>query len=117
MLVFREIPEKAEVPVALTIGNFDGVHLGHQAVLARLVEKAKSLGIPACVMTFEPHPREFFDPANAPARLTDMREKLSLFASLNIDRVHLCRFDAKFAKMDASEFEYISIPRWARNGC
>ena len=106
MLVFREIPEKAEVPVALTIGNFDGVHLGHQAVLARLVEKAKSLGIPACVMTFEPHPREFFDPANAPARLTDMREKLSLFASLNIDRVHLCRFDAKFAKMDASEFEY-----------
>ncbi len=106
MLVFRGIPEKAEVPVALTVGNFDGVHLGHQAVLARLVEKAKSLGVPACVMTFEPHPREFFDPANAPARLTDMREKLSLFAALNIDRVHLCRFDAKFAKMDSSEFEY-----------
>lgn len=105
MLVFRGIPEKAEAPVALTIGNFDGVHLGHQAVLARLVEKAKSLGIPACVMTFEPHPREFFDPANAPARLTDMREKLSLFAALNIDRVHLCRFDAKFAKMNSAEFE------------
>lgn len=105
MLVFRGIPEKAEAPVALTIGNFDGVHLGHQAVLARLVEKAKSLGVPACVMTFEPHPREFFDPANAPARLTDMREKLSLFAAMDIDRVHLCRFDAKFAKMNSAEFE------------
>ncbi len=105
MLVFRGIPEKAETPVALTIGNFDGVHLGHQAVLARLVQKAQSLSVPSCVMTFEPHPREFFDPENAPARLTDMREKLSLFAKLGIDRVHVCRFDDKFAKMESREFE------------
>lgn len=105
MQVFRGIPEKAEKPVALTIGNFDGVHIGHQSVLARLKEKAESLSIPACVMTFEPHPREFFDPENAPARLTDMREKLSIFAKLGMDRVHVCRFDRDFAKMTAADFE------------
>lgn len=104
MLVFRGIPETADTPVALTIGNFDGVHLGHRAVLGRLVQQAKALGVPSCVMTFEPHPREFFDPDNAPARLTDMREKLSLFAEIGIDRVTICRFDAKFAKMQADEF-------------
>lgn len=104
MLVFRGVPEKAETPVALTIGNFDGVHLGHQKVLARLVEKAGKLALPPCVMTFEPHPREFFDPGNAPARLTDIREKLSLFASLGIERVHICRFDAEFAKTTAEDF-------------
>lgn len=104
MLVFRGIPEKAEMPVALTIGNFDGVHLGHQSVLARLNEKARALALPSCVMTFEPHPREFFDPEKAPARLTDMREKLSIFAKLGIDRVHVCRFDAKFAAIGADGF-------------
>lgn len=105
MLVFRGIPEQSGPPVALTIGNFDGVHLGHQAVLRRLVEQAGRLGIPPCVMTFEPHPREFFDPEHAPARLTDIREKLSLFAKLGIKRVHICRFNAHFAQMQASEFE------------
>jgi riboflavin kinase/FMN adenylyltransferase len=105
MLVFRGIPEKSGPPVALTIGNFDGVHLGHQAVLGRLVEQAGRMGIPPCVMTFEPHPREFFDPEHAPARLTDIREKLSLFAKLGIKRVHICRFNAHFAQMQASEFE------------
>ena len=104
MLVFRGIPEKADTPVALTIGNFDGVHLGHQAVLARLVRKAKSLAMPSCVMTFEPHPREFFDPGNAPARLTDVREKISLFSMLGIDRVHVCKFDERFAKIEADAF-------------
>ncbi|MBY0577690.1 MAG: bifunctional riboflavin kinase/FAD synthetase [Burkholderiales bacterium] len=104
MLVFRGIPEKAETPVALTIGNFDGVHIGHQALLSCLVRNAASRGLPSCIMTFEPHPREYFDPENAPARLTDMREKISLFAGIGIDRVHICRFDEKFAKIEAAEF-------------
>lgn len=53
---------RCSTPIALTIGNFDGVHLGHQAILRRLKQVAKNLDIPACVMTFEPHPREFFTP-------------------------------------------------------
>ncbi|NNM82512.1 MAG: bifunctional riboflavin kinase/FAD synthetase [Burkholderiales bacterium] len=107
MQVFRGIPEKSDRPVALTIGNFDGVHLGHQAVLARLVKQAQALGLLSCVMTFEPHPREFFDPQNAPARLTDVREKIALFSQIGIDRVHVCRFDEKFARMDARHFESV----------
>ena len=76
MRVSRTIPLQAEAPVALTVGNFDGVHLGHQAMLARLQEAARRLGLVSCVMTFEPHPREFFAPDQAPTRLTSLREKL-----------------------------------------
>ncbi|HEV8517082.1 MAG TPA: bifunctional riboflavin kinase/FAD synthetase, partial [Burkholderiales bacterium] len=57
MLIRRSIPAAARTPVALTIGNFDGVHLGHQAMLTRLTQAARGLGISSCVMTFEPHPR------------------------------------------------------------
>ena len=61
-----------------TIGNFDGVHLGHQAILARLRERSLELGVPSCVVIFEPQPREFFSPDSAPVRLTRLREKLEL---------------------------------------
>ena len=91
-------------PVGLTIGNFDGVHRGHRAMLARLVASARELKLPACVLTFEPHPREFFTPAAAPARLTRLREKLELIAETGVARVHLLRFDARLAALGAERF-------------
>ena len=75
MRLFRGIPARSDQPVALTIGNFDGVHLGHQAMVERLLAAARARGLPAAVMTFEPHPREFFAPDQAPARLTALRDK------------------------------------------
>lgn len=90
--------------LALTIGNFDGVHLGHQAMLERTVARAHALQLPSCVLTFEPHPREFFTPAAAPARLTRLREKLELMAAAGVNRVHVARFDARLAALAAERF-------------
>src|SRR6185369_1413623 len=104
MRVCRGVPVAAEAPVALTIGNFDGVHLGHQAMLARLHEAARSDGLAASAMTFEPHPREFFAPDRAPTRLTSLREKLELLASFGVDHAHICRFNYRFAQTTAEDF-------------
>jgi len=104
MLISRGVPDKALAPVALTIGNFDGVHIGHREMLARLVENAKSKSLVSCVLTFEPHPREFFTPSSAPARLSNLREKLEAFASLGLERTHICRFNRNFASLSAHEF-------------
>jgi riboflavin kinase/FMN adenylyltransferase len=104
MRVTRGIPAAAAVPAALTIGNFDGVHLGHQAMLAELKRAAVRLGIPACVLTFEPQPREFFAPDQAPPRLTSLREKLELLAACGVDHVHISRFNYAFAQISAEEF-------------
>ena len=104
MLIRRCIPAAATTPVALTIGNFDGVHLGHRAMLARLAEAARRLKVPSCVMTFEPHPREFFAPDQAPTRLTSLREKLELLSSAGVERVQVCRFNFDFAKTTAEDF-------------
>ncbi len=104
MLIRRGIPLQADTPVALTIGNFDGVHRGHQAMLARLEDAARARGLPACVMTFEPHPREFFAPDQAPTRLTSLREKLELLESFGVERVHLMRFNFDFARITAEDF-------------
>ena len=91
-------------PMGLTIGNFDGVHLGHRAMLDRLVEKARELKLPCGVLTFEPHPREFFAPDAAPARLTRLREKLELIAEAGVDRAHVLRFGARLAGLAADRF-------------
>jgi riboflavin kinase/FMN adenylyltransferase len=104
MLVFRAIPKQATTSTVLTIGNFDGVHLGHQALLARLTDYAHRVALPATVLTFEPHPREYFAPESAPARLTSLREKLMLLAGCGVDHVYVCRFDARFAAQSAQEF-------------
>lgn len=104
MLIFRALQSPDHQPVALTIGNFDGVHLGHKALLSRLLAAAKQRGLPSAVVIFEPHPREFFTPEQAPARLTSLREKLELLAEIGVDRVHICRFNKKFAQMSASDF-------------
>lgn len=104
MLIFRGLNSTDKKPVALTIGNFDGVHLGHQALLKQLRRAAQLLGLPTAVLVFEPHPREFFTPQEAPARLTSMREKLEFFATLEVDRVYVCSFNSSFAQMSAVDF-------------
>ena len=80
-----------------TIGNFDGVHLGHQAVLGQLAEKADVLGLPLVVVTFEPQPEEYFRPEAAPPRLTRLREKVQVLRRYAVDRLLVLRFDARFA--------------------
>jgi riboflavin kinase/FMN adenylyltransferase len=104
MQVFRGIPARADSPIALTIGNFDGVHLGHRAMIARLAESARPRGLPVSVMTFEPQPQEFFAPDQAPARLTTLREKLELLSACGVDRVYVCSFGYRFAQLSADEF-------------
>lgn len=87
-----------------TIGNFDGVHLGHQAVFHHLREQAAAFGLPTTVVTFEPQPMEYFAPDAAPARLTRMREKLQALKDAGIDRVVLLEFGRKLASMSAGQF-------------
>ena len=104
MLVTRGACAAALPPVALTIGNFDGVHKGHQAILDRLCRAAAARLLVACVLTFEPHPREFFAPLSAPTRLTSLREKLELLGAKGIGRVHVQRFARALASMPAEAF-------------
>ena len=85
----------------LTIGKFDGVHRGHQAVLANVMEKASSLSLPATVMVFEPQPEEVFTPEKAPARISPLREKYELLSQQGVDRLLAVRFNAQFAKQSA----------------
>jgi riboflavin kinase/FMN adenylyltransferase len=89
---------------ALTVGNFDGVHRGHQAMLARVASRARERGLRSCVLTFEPLPREFFAPDSAPPRLSRLREKMELFEAAGMDRVHVARFDARFAALAPERF-------------
>lgn len=95
---------QATRPNAVTIGNFDGIHLGHQAMLARLTARAASVGAAPAVLTFEPHPREIFTPAAAPTRLTSLREKLEILRALGVAHVHVCRFSKPFAALSAEDF-------------
>jgi riboflavin kinase/FMN adenylyltransferase len=102
--VVRGLPAAALDHVALTIGNFDGVHLGHQAMLTRLTEAATDLDLPAAVLTFEPRPREFFAREAAPPRLSTLRDKLERFAALGVARVCIARFNAALAGLAADKF-------------
>lgn len=87
-----------------TIGNFDGVHRGHQAVLARLFERAAELNLPSCVVIFEPQPREFFSPATAPVRLSRLRDKVQLLADAGVDRVLCLAFNQRLRELSAAAF-------------
>ncbi len=87
-----------------TIGNYDGVHLGHQAVLRQLKRHAEVMGLPATVVTFEPHPQEFFQAGETPTRLTSFREKLEMFEQQGIDRVLCLRFQQGVADLTAERF-------------
>jgi len=95
---------RAAAGYAVTVGNFDGVHRGHRAMLDRLVRVARERGLASCALTFEPHPREFFAPAAAPSRLARLREKLELIAEAGVDRVHVLRFGATLAGMAPERF-------------
>ena len=88
----------------LTIGNFDGVHLGHQEVLRRVDSQAKKLGVPSVVMTFEPQPMELFLGHKAPARLTRLRDKYAQIRMLGIDRLLCVSFNKKLANLAADQF-------------
>jgi riboflavin kinase/FMN adenylyltransferase len=87
-----------------TIGNFDGVHRGHQAVIGQLLDEAGRRGLPSTLITFEPLPHEFFMGVKAPARLTPLRERLQQFARLGVERVVILRFDAKLSALEADQF-------------
>jgi riboflavin kinase/FMN adenylyltransferase len=102
--VKRDLTSAPDGPVALTIGNFDGVHRGHQAMLARLIEAAEDLRLPPAVLTFDPHPREFFSPSSAPPRLSTLRSKLALFRAYGVATTFVARFDARLASRTADEF-------------
>jgi len=110
MQVFRGFHHPGIAPAcALTIGNFDGVHRGHQAMLALLTSEARHRGLPACVMTFEPHPRDYFaalahKPELAPARVATLRDKLSELERCGVDQAIVLRFDRAFAAQTPQAF-------------
>jgi riboflavin kinase/FMN adenylyltransferase len=94
---------------AVTIGNFDGVHRGHQAMLALLNSEARQRGVPSCVLTFEPHPRDHFAASSgnghaAPARIATLRDKLTALQRCAVDHVVVLRFDAAFAALSPQAF-------------
>jgi riboflavin kinase/FMN adenylyltransferase len=104
MVVTHGSLQRARGRCALTIGNFDGVHRGHRALIDRVVARARESNLTACVLTFEPHPREYFSPDAAPPRITRLRDKLELLAEAGIARVHVARFDAAFAALPPERF-------------
>jgi riboflavin kinase/FMN adenylyltransferase len=114
MQIFRGIPRPAQrVPCALTVGNFDGVHRGHRALLARVTAAARARGLASAVMTFEPHPREFFAPHAAPTRISNLRDKLEALQQAGIDRVFIQHFNRRFAQLSAADF----VERILIEGC
>jgi len=110
MQVFRGFHHPGIAPhCALTIGNLDGVHRGHQAMLALLKSEAQHRGLPACVLTFEPHPRDFFaaranKPELAPPRIASLRDKLGELEACGVDQVVVLRFDERLAALPAADF-------------
>jgi len=102
--LYRGLPSRADGPIALTIGNFDGVHRGHQAMLLRLCEAAEDLRLTPAVLTFDPHPREFFGRGAAPPRLTRLAQKLEVFRAFGVARTYVARFDAALAQLTADAF-------------
>ncbi len=87
-----------------TIGNFDGIHLGHQAIISQLKEIAGKHDLPTVIITFEPQPQEYFSPENAPARLTRLREKIEEMERLSVDRLICLRFNSELASLSPRDF-------------
>jgi riboflavin kinase/FMN adenylyltransferase len=105
-LIRRPAEEASNLPpgCVATIGAFDGLHLGHQRILGRVVEEAQRRGLAAVAFTFEPTPREYFSQGNPPARLTRLREKVALLAALGLDWVFCPPFDARMESLAPGEF-------------
>ena len=89
---------------AIAIGNFDGLHLGHQAILAKLAERGREGELPAAVLTFEPHPREYFAPQAAPARLMRLRDKAEMLEAAGVSMLRVLRFGAALSEWDGVTF-------------
>ncbi|MFM2066126.1 MAG: hypothetical protein RLZZ584_1035 [Pseudomonadota bacterium] len=110
MQIFRGLHHPGIAPAcALTIGNFDGVHRGHQAMLALLINEARHRGLPSCVLSFEPHPRDFFaaltgKPELAPRRIASLRDKLQELERCGVDQVVVLRFDQALASLAPQDF-------------
>jgi len=110
MRIFRGFHHPGIAPAcALTIGNFDGVHRGHQAMLALLINEARHRGVPSCVLTFEPHPRDYFaaalrKPELAPARIATLRDKLCELADCGVDQCVVLPFDARLSSRSPEAF-------------
>ena len=110
MQTFRGFYHPGVAPAcALTIGNFDGVHRGHQAMLALLNSEARHRGVPSCVLTFEPHPRDYFaalhrKPELAPARIATLRDKLTELSRCGVDQCIVLPFDAKLSSQVPVDF-------------
>ncbi|KOR31083.1 hypothetical protein TI05_13090 [Achromatium sp. WMS3] len=96
--------QPASTPCVATIGNFDGVHIGHQVILKKLLIYGQKLQLPTVVITFEPLPQEYFAASHIPARLTRLREKLQILKELGIDKVLILRFAPKLIDMPAEIF-------------
>ena len=103
MLISRS-PHSLGQPSAVTIGSFDGVHLGHQHLIAEVLREAKQRGLTPTVVTFEPQPREFFDPAGAPVRLSSLTDKVRRFRALGIEQLVVLPFNRQLRSMSAADF-------------
>ncbi|MDC0183327.1 bifunctional riboflavin kinase/FAD synthetase [Nitrosomonadales bacterium] len=105
MRIYRHIPElNSHAPCVLTVGNYDGIHLGHQKLINELIIQSKKYQIDSAIMIFEPHPREFFTPNDAPYRVTSLREKIEFFKLKKINRIYVIKFNDKFANMPGLDF-------------
>jgi len=103
MKVFRNLKGTHSGSI-LTIGNYDGIHLGHLEILNKLILEAKKTNLLSSVMTFEPHPKEFFFPKDAPARIISIREKLEYFEEKRIDQVFIIKFNHEFSSLTSTQF-------------
>lgn len=93
-----------QLPCVVTIGNFDGVHLGHQALLTEVKKRTHDLKLESAVITFEPNPKDYFSQNKPQTRISSLREKIELFNEIKIDRVHIIKFNQEFSKVTANEF-------------
>ena len=100
-----------QLPCVVTIGNFDGVHLGHQALLAEVKKRAHVLKLESAVITFEPNPKDYFSQNKPQTRISSLREKIELFNEIKIDRVHIIKFNQEFSKLTANEFICVLIKK------
>ena len=98
-----------QLPCVVTIGNFDGVHLGHQALLDEVRKRAHDLKLESAVITFEPNPKDYFSQNKPQTRISSLREKIELFNEIKIDRVHIIKFNQEFSKVTANEFISVLI--------
>ncbi|QZP18324.1 bifunctional riboflavin kinase/FAD synthetase [Methylophilales bacterium] len=98
-----------QFPCVVTIGNFDGVHLGHQALLTEVKKRAHDLKLESAVITFEPNPKDYFSQNKPQTRISSLREKIELFNEIKIDRVHIIKFNQEFSKVTANEFISVLI--------